>query len=47
VLQGFYELRNQDTAMNFNINGKLISAEPEPGQCLRTQSLRRELAQSI
>ena len=22
--------------MNFNINGKLISAEPEPGQCLRT-----------
>src|SRR6202162_4216297 len=22
--------------MNFNVNGKLISAEPEPGQCLRT-----------
>ena len=22
--------------MNFNINGKLISAKPEPGQCLRT-----------
>ena len=25
-----------DSRMNYNVNGKLFSAEPEPGQCLRT-----------
>jgi len=25
-----------DRQMNYNVNGKLFSAEPTPGQCLRT-----------
>ena len=25
-----------DSRMNYNVNGKLFSAEPQPGQCLRT-----------
>ena len=25
-----------DSRTNYNVNGKLFSAEPEPGQCLRT-----------
>ena len=36
VTANAHPLGTADSRMNYNVNGKLFSAEPEPGQCLRT-----------
>jgi putative selenate reductase molybdopterin-binding subunit len=36
VAANAHPVGGSDSRMNYNVNGKLFSAEPEPGQCLRT-----------
>ena len=36
VTANAHSVGTADSRMNYNVNGKLFSAEPEPGQCLRT-----------
>src|SRR5258708_23386817 len=36
VITNAHPVGATDSHMNYNVNGKLFSAEPAPGQCLRT-----------